>query len=168
MNSIFKLKESTLSEIAADMTQPHPFAWERVGCLFTRCASADKSPPIIIATRYWPLADYHYLRDDSVGARISSGGIQAMMQEILDTKEGAFLVHKHPHRGIPSLSATDRQQLLPLVGSFRNVEPRAVHGAFLLSENCIAGWVLLPNQDHFTTIRKITVVGFPVSFFNLR
>lgn len=168
MKPVFKLKTSTLSEIRADMERPHAFAFERVGCVFTRLATGDTDRPIILATRYRSLADDHYVQDGSVGARVGSAAIQALMQEILDTKQGAFLVHSHGHRGMPSLSATDRQALLPLVPSLRNVEPKAAHGALVLSDDCIAGWVLLPDHGHFAEIAKIAVVGFPMSlFFNI-
>jgi hypothetical protein len=87
------------------------------------------------------------------------------MQEILDTRQGAFLVHLHDHRGMPSLSAIDRQAMLPLVPSLRNAEPEVAHGVLLLSEDCIAGWVLLPDQVHLAKIAKISVVGFPMCLF---
>lgn len=154
-----------MSEIRADMERPHAFAFERVGCVFTRLAIHDTDRPIILATRYKSLADDHYVRDDSVGARIGSAAIQGLMQEILDTRQGAFLVHLHGHRGMPLLSAVDRQAMLPLVPSLRNAEPKVAHGVLLLSEDCVAGWALLPDQNHFAKIEKITVVGFPMSLF---
>ena len=168
MNAFFKLKTSTLSQIRADMELPHAYAFERVGCVFTRLATCDTDRPIILATRYRPLADDHYVRDESVGARIGSAAIQALMQEILDTRQGAFLVHLHGHRGMPSLSGTDRQAMLPLVPSLRNAEPEVAHGVLLLSEDHIAGWAVLPGQARLSKIAKIAVVGFPPSlFFNV-
>lgn len=165
MKPIFRIKASTLAEIKVDMERPHTFAFERIGCVFTRLATRATDRPIILATHYKPLADGHYIRDESVGARIGSAAIQSLMQEILDTKQGAFLVHLHGHRGMPSLSATDRQAMLPLVPSLRNAEPRVAHGVLLLSEDCIAGWALLPDERQLAKISKITVVGFPMSLF---
>ena len=165
MKPIFKLRKDTLSEIRADMARPHAYAFERIGCLFTVIVNERSDQPVILATRYAPVAEDAYVRDKSIGARISSAAIRGMMQQVLDSRHGAFLVHLHDHSGYPSLSGTDQKELLPLVPSLRNAEPNAAHGALLLSRDRIAGWALLPGRNRLTSIARIAVVGFPMSIF---
>lgn len=132
MRPLLRIRRDLLDAIHADLSRPHPFAAERVGFLYCRCARSASSC-LSLATDYVPVADGDYIRDAWVGARIGGGAIRAAMQRVLDTGAGAFHVHRHEHRGSPWFSNIDLRGLAELVPPFAAVGPDAVHGGMVLS-----------------------------------
>jgi hypothetical protein len=165
MSIHFKLTRPLLERVRDDLDRPHGFAGERMGFLFTRGGAGVNVSRIVIATDYVPVVDQDYVDDPRVGARIGSAAIRSVMQRILDTKAGAFHVHLHSHKGRPSLSRVDQNELPRLLRSFRNVAPNEVHGALIFSDDCGAGICLRPGEMNFDPFIQISVIGYPLGLF---
>src|SRR5438132_1666944 len=123
-----RILRSLYDQVRTDLVRPHPHAGERVGFLYGRLGNAGTDAPIVIFTRYAPLADERYINDPSTGARIDSTAIREAMQGVLDHGEGAFHVHMHGWPGEPGWSSVDRQQLPRLIPAFQAVGPTFAHG----------------------------------------
>src|SRR5206468_1036634 len=121
-----------------------PFAAERVGFLYGRLGNADADAPLVLVTRYEPLADERYVRDPRSGARIDSQAIRCAMQEVLTRRECAFHVHAHEWPGKPWLSRMDTEEIPRVVEGLRNAGPTFAHGMILLHSEEWAAWVWLP------------------------
>ena len=81
----FKIPKLLAQEIKNDLMRSHPFAFERVGFVFTRLSrSQDGKSQIILATAYEPVPDEDYIDDPDVGARINSTAIRGVMQTGID------------------------------------------------------------------------------------
>jgi hypothetical protein len=159
-----KISKSLAEAIKHDLMRVHPFAFERVGFIFTKLSSSkDGKNAIILATAYEPVSDEDYIDDLNVGARINSAAIRRAMQRGLSTGDGVFHVHIHDHNGKPSLSSTDRRELRPMMQSIRNAAPQSAHGLLVLSRDAAYADVLLPTSSQFQPIPKIIVVGFAMS-----
>lgn len=160
MKSTLRIPRILYDEMRTDLSRDHAFAAERVGCLF-----AKMTDELILAVRYLPLPDEMYENDYTVGAKFGSAAIRLMMQKVLDTGEGAFIVHQHCNSGLPRLSKTDEEHMLPVLPSLQNVGPKVAHGAIILSNDAVAAWMLFPSCRRVETINKVAVVGFPVTIF---
>jgi hypothetical protein len=157
----FRIPKSLDREIRDDLSRTHPFAFERVGFVFTKLSlSQDGKSAIILVTAYEPVPDEDYIDDPDVGARINSTAIRRVMQRVLTTGEGAFHVHIHDHDDTPALSYTDRSELRPMMQSIRNAAPQSAHGLLVLSRNAAYAEALIPKAAQFRPITKIIVVGF--------
>jgi len=84
------------------------------------------------------------------------------MQRILDTKEGVFHVHEHPP-GHLTPSPTDLRSLSELLPAFHTVGPALSHGALILDERTIAGYLWSQGEGTLNAI-DVTVVGLPMLF----
>jgi hypothetical protein len=142
--------------------RPHPFAFERVGFIFTKLSRSANGGRIILVTAYEPVLDDDYIDDPNVGARINSGAIRKTMQRALSTGEGAFHVHIHDHDGSTGPSFTDSHELRPVMQSIRNASPGSAHGLLILSRTAAWAEVLLPGGSQFRRVESISVVGFPM------
>lgn len=149
--------------IRKDLERPHEFAYERVGFLSSRFTMLDHDTLLVFLTRYDPVDDEDYIDDKTVGARINGNAIRKAMQRVLDTKDGMFHVHMHPGNHLPGLSITDRNEIPPIIQSFRNVEPNVIHGILLMSESRYRAYVFLPSESKWIETIYISVVGFPTS-----
>jgi len=168
MRARVRIPATLYAAALADLKRPHAFAAERVGFMSARVGNRSGDPMLVLATGYEPVADDHYIEDDYVGARINADAIRANMQRILDTGEGSFHVHLHPHRGAPQLSRTDRREIPRLVKSFRPVGPGAAHGIIVLSEDRALGVVWGPGEPEPIEADEITVVEWPLRFLGGR
>jgi len=148
------------------LMQPHPFAFERVGFIFTRLTRCGDGELLVLVTAYEHVPDDDYINDPNVGARINSAVIRRTMQRALNTGEGAFHVHIHDHHGATGPSYTDKQELRPMMQSIRNAAPQSAHGLLILSRDAAWAEALTPNSLQFQKIAKISVVGFPTEFIN--
>src|SRR5438128_2848906 len=83
------------------------------------------------------------------------------MQRVMDTKRGAFHVHLHGGRGLPTLSSMDRDELPRLVKSLRVVGPKAPHGILLLSGDSCTAWVWVPGSAA-PVVAQVGIVGQPM------
>jgi hypothetical protein len=164
MRARVRIPAALYAAALADLKRPHAFAAERVGFMSAKVGNRSGEPLLVLATGYEPVDDGHYVEDEYVGARINADAIRANMQRILDTGEGSFHVHLHPHRGAPRLSRTDRREIPRLVESFRPVGPDAAHGIIVLSEDRALGVVLRPGEPEPVEAEEIAVVGWPLRF----
>jgi hypothetical protein len=160
----FRIPRPIAEKIRDSLAQPHPFAFERVGFLFTKLSQAYDGEQLILATHYEEIADENYINDPNVGARINSAAIRQAMQRVLTTGEGAFHVHIHDHDGNTGPSYTDRQELLPMMQSVRNASPASAHGLLILSRNAAYAEALIPENSKYRTIDNISIVGLPMEF----
>lgn len=163
-----RIPRSLLNRVSADLSTPHPYAYERVGFLSTSLKVLPDDSALLIINDYLPVADGAYVPDDFVGARIDSSAIRSAMQWSLDTKRGCFHVHMHGGRGIPYLSTIDRKELPRLVHSLRAAAPSQAHGIFLLSADACNCWVWLPGETEPITPSRISIVGYPIGFIPLK
>ena len=166
MNVRIRLTRVLHDQVRTDLSRPHPFAAERVGFVFGRLGNDGTAAPIILLTGYEPLADERYINDPFAGARIDSQAIRGAMQSVIDRGEGAFHVHLHDGRGKPRFSTMDRDELPRLIPSFQAVGPKLAHGLFLLSTDECAADVWLPGNAKPIEPDRITIVGYPLRFFD--
>lgn len=163
-----RLSRPLYNSAIADLRRPHPFAWERVGFLFGRPASAGAEVELVLLHRYHSIPDEHYLHDESVGARIGQDAIGQAMQDIYHGKshrDGVFHVHLHDKNGEPNMSRTDRLGLPPMIPGFRSVNKEATHGIIILSSDHGVAWVWRPTQNGGARATRIVVAGAPLSIF---
>ena len=162
-----KISEPLLNQVTKDLIRPHEFAFERVGFLFTRIGKITAKKTLLLFTDYMSVPDNYYLNDPDVGARISGDAIRAVMQRILNTKEGAFHVHMHHYFPNFSLgfSRVDQQGIGRMIQSFQAAGPTLPHGAFLYDSKRYLADVLMPCGKQFIRAKKITVVGFPTQIY---
>jgi hypothetical protein len=159
---ILRIPRDLESGIRIALAEPHRFASERIGFIFTRASAVtDESPTVVVATAFEAVPDEDYIPDPAVGARIGARAIRSAMQRTLDTGEGVFLVHCHAHCGIPRMSAVDRAELRPLISSIRNARPETAHGLVILSDDSAWAEVLSPAHGKPQRVDKLGFVGFP-------
>jgi hypothetical protein len=147
-----------------DLRRSHPFAFERVGFLFTRTKMLADGSVLLLAVEYVPIEDEDYIEDNTVGAKIGSVAIRKAMQHCYDLGAGCFHVHLHDHRAKPSPSHTDNKSLPRLVKSFMNITDQQANGILILSEDSAFSMIQLPGTRQFSRQNKITIVSFPMSF----
>lgn len=154
-----RLSESLVGMVREDLQRPHVFALERVGFLCCR-QSGVPSGHLLLAYKYAPVGDDHYIADDSVGARFDAAAIRMGMQLALTEKAAVFHVHVHPHAGVPRFSRVDTREMSALMPCFVNVCPNRLHGALVLSGDraCAQVWgTELPSGG--APVTRITEVG---------
>lgn len=156
-----RIPKKLQDEVKRDLARRHPFAYERIGFLYTRrTVSRSNGKIIVLGIAYEPVSDEDYVDDPTVGARINSSSIRKVMQRVLTNGEGVFHVHMHEHPGKPGLSRTDRDEIRPLMQSIRNASPENVHGLLLFSNDSAYAEALAPKSTMFQSVAKIAIVGF--------
>jgi hypothetical protein len=162
MTPQIRLMRKLFNDMHADLRRPHPFAGERIGFVFGRLANATSPWPLILLTRYVPLADDRYVPDETISARFDAESVRFAMQEVVTHDEGCFVVHVHDWPGQPRFSVPDQRELPPVAKCFRNVGRQHPHGLLLLSPNSAAAKVWMPGANEPVS-PQITIVGFPMS-----
>ena len=159
--ALVRIPRPLYDRLVADLRRPHRVAFERVG--FVSCAGAGGAgaTQLILACDYHSVDDAHYLDDPRSGARINGDAIRVAMQRVMDTNRGAFHVHLHGGRGLPSLSRMDQGEIPRLVNSLRVVGARMPHGILLLSGDSCAAWVWTPGSAG-AVAASVTIVGHPM------
>lgn len=154
-----RLPETLARTMLEDLRRPHAFAFERVGFLCCK-QSTVPSGQLLLAYRYVPVPDEHYIPDDSVGARFDSAAIRAGMQLALTEKAAVFHVHVHEHTGVPRLSRVDEREMKALMPCFVNVCPERLHGALVLSSDRASAriWGVHPPVEG-VAVERITTIG---------
>lgn len=164
-----RMTRSLHAEIVADLGRTHEFAHERVGFLFGKYVERGDLQPIVLFTRYEPVADEHYIPSEEFGALIGSDPILNTMQELRNrrgSKECAFHVHMHFHKGQPRLSRADRRGIPPLVPGFQRMSPDGCHGLLILSDDHGLAWGWLPGNSSPLVATSIVVTGAPLSILS--
>jgi hypothetical protein len=157
-----KLPGSLYRHMLADLKRPHRFAYERVGFVYAKTTVLSDGTYLINYIEYNPVADEHYVEDDSVGARIGSAAIRGAMQKILDENYSGFHVHLHNHIGQPRPSGDDKEGLPGIVESFANVKPNQPHGILILSKDSFYALVKVNGERHFVIPEIIAAVQYPM------
>lgn len=160
----FKIPAEIRSGMLEDLNQPHPWAFERVGFLFTKSKHLKDGTTIILATHYRPADDERYIRDVSVGARIDSTAIRKCMQEIFEEDCGCFHVHLHDHKGRPGPSTTDLEGLPGVAQSFANISKDQLTGYLILSNDSFFAQVWDKEAKSFSAASLVSVIGYPMEF----
>ncbi|MEP7375975.1 MAG: ThiF family adenylyltransferase [Chitinophagaceae bacterium] len=157
-------------QMLIDLQRKHPFAYERVGFLFTKSKKLTNKTMLVLATEYVPVADEDYVEDKTVGARINSTSIRKAMQTIFDNKGGCFHVHLHDHSGIPGPSSTDKKGLPGVAESFSNISGEQVNGILILSHDSFYCTVKIKEKKKFVLPASVSAVGYPMNqqFNNVR
>lgn len=161
MNVHVRMTRKLYDEIKADLSRPHEFASERIGFISAKLGGRDSQTKFVLLSSYHPVVDSHYIEDDYVGARINASAIREAMQWVLDTGDGCYHVHMHPHLGSPRLSFTDEKEIPPIVSSLRVVGKHASHGIIVLSRNNATGYVWLPNNSKSIIAETVSIIGYP-------
>lgn len=160
----FRIPQRLHRQMLDDLRRPHPFAFERVGFLYTTSVKMPDKTILIIATEYTPVEDTHYINDYSVGAKINSDAIRTAMQRSLKNQTGCFHVHIHDHRGKPTPSRTDIKSLPGVVESLCNIAPDEANGYLILSRDSFYAGVKVKGIVRLQTPKIISAIGKPMLF----
>ena len=163
-----RLTGALYDQMIRDLSQPHPFAAERVGFVFGRVGSLLDSDKVILLNRYHSIPDDHYVRDRTVGARIGPEAMSRAMQDVYhgrSRQEGIFHVHLHGHKGPPRMSEVDSRELPGFIPGFQSAGRQAAHGIIILSRDHGSGWIWLPSSQKPVFARATIVVGSPLRLF---
>jgi len=158
----FKIQSSLLDNVHADLSRPHPFAFERVGFLSCGVGASDPNNVVILAMDYHEVADLDYVASKNVGALMGSGAIRKALQFAFNNKVCMFHVHRHEHNGTPSFSKVDLSESAKFVPDFWKVRPEMPHGVIVLSHNKASGLCWYPGSSRVIPIREFSSVGIPV------
>ena len=131
---------------------------ERVGFVACRFGTSDRSL-LVLGCEYHAVADEHYERDVSVGARFNSAAIRCALEVSLSAAVGMFHVHLHEHRGVPGPSNVDWREWAKFVPDFWHVRPHLPHGALILSLDQMNGWCWCPGKSQPIAMSRFSVVA---------
>jgi hypothetical protein len=150
--------------MVADLARPHPFAFERVGFLYGRYATAADLH-LVLATHYVAVPDDQYVRDFSVGARISGDAIFDACDRTKRT--GMCCFHAHAHGiapGVTWFSGTDLNTLRELGPTLRRMAPLAAHGGVVLTGDTASVLAWAPG-DEAGRGGRVAIIGFPTHLY---
>jgi hypothetical protein len=160
MNILLRVSADQLKLCRENLARRHAYAYERVGFLITKTAWASAGP-IVIPYDYVPVPDDQYVKDSSVGARISQEAVRNALNHALLRRAGVFHVHQH-HFG-PDLwfSKTDLDDQNRMIPDFFTVSKDQIHGSLVIGPNSVTGrpWADSCTPSVFT---KISVIGSPI------
>lgn len=163
MNTYFKVTETLLAEIKHDLNRPHDFAVERVGFISCRVGRVESQDWIMLASKYHPVEEHHYIEGHDAGATIGSDAIRKMIQLAYDETVSIVHVHEHPHYGVPKFSKhVDEPEMNRLIPDFWHVRPNFPHGAIVLSVDSMCGFAWDPISKQRFPMNNFTVVGAPM------
>ena len=160
-----KVTKPVYDKMRADLNRPHPFAYERVGFIFTR-KDTTKDAITLLATEYLAVPDAQYIDDPDVGARINSDALRSVMERAYATKESILHVHLHDHVGPPKFSKVDLSGYSQMVTSFHNIGGGAIHGALVISLNNASGLVWTSKTSLPIPVNKLSIIGYPLVIHN--
>lgn len=158
MKIAFRITQTLLLDIQRDLSRPHVIAAERIGFLSCGVGSTDKSV-ILVAQRYFPVADGDYLPDPRAGAVIGRTALRKALEIAYRYPVGMFHVHRHEHSGKPWFSGLDLRENSKFVPDFWHVRPRMPHGAIVLSHDRAAGLCWYPGRQKPMRIHNFWAVG---------
>ncbi|MER3317006.1 MAG: ThiF family adenylyltransferase [Allomuricauda sp.] len=159
-----RITEELCNQIKKDLSRPHKFAYERVGFVIGNSKTISENEDIICLSEYITIDDDHYIKDESVGARINEDAIRNAMQIAMNRKCSIFHVHVHYGEEIPEFSLTDLDELPNIADAMVNANSSNVHGVLLLSSNGANAILRIKKSKGNVQLKKIAVVGYPISF----
>lgn len=160
-----RITRNLYAQIMDDLRRPHPHAYERVGFLFAKSGNNGNNPLLLIASAYQSVPDDQYVEDQTCGARIGSEAIRGAMQHVLSFEESGIHIHLHEHPGQPGFSGTDLREGPKIVAGLRNARPQQPHGMAVLSDDHGTVNVWLPDSQKATPITRISIIGWPTTFY---
>jgi hypothetical protein len=166
MKLLFKMNWSLRRAATDDLGRRHKFAHERVGFFGCR-AAATNNGMMVLAESYDPVADDHYVRDESVGARINGAAIRHALQLSLTKGASVFHVHMHGHVGTPRPSKTDLVESNKFVPDFFNVTPSMPHGTIILSRDSAFGLCWVKQNTDPIAFHRLEIVGSPLRIVDI-
>lgn len=153
-----RISQRLAKTIEADLHRAHAFAFERVGFVFARWAATDIGV-VVIPYDYMPVADEHYIDDDTVAATINGAAIRAALQKTLN--DGAACLHVHAHSPLmPYFGSLDLREQEKLIPSFVSTVPNAPHGALLFHGDGLAARIWATGR--LADVDRVVEVGFPI------
>lgn len=165
MNWVLRIQKLLLDRVRADLSRPHPVAYERVGFLYTRSGVGARDETIILVVDYESVAESGYIEDKTVGARIGAAPITSTIQRALSDGVGVLHVHAHHGKGAPGFSRVDLASYPKLVSAWQAAQPNGVHGAVVLSDDSLTAQIWLPGHSKPLSHGRIAVVGRPMEVF---
>lgn len=162
MQAKLKIPRSIFDAALADLRRPHGFAAERIGFFSTK-VSRFNDIVLIHCVEYHPVPDAHYVRDPSVGARITSDAIVEAMNRCAADGVGQFHVHEHGGRGKPRPSSTDLKESPSLARSLWNANRRQVSGWTILSNNNAWSSALISIDIAECVEPETAIIGYPLT-----
>ena len=160
MKVALKMTRRLIDHTLAELNRPHAYAAERVGFLACRRVTS-KGCVTLLGYEYMPVADAHYVRDLTCGARIDGRAIRAAMERSIADKCSLVHVHTHGSYGQPEPSHTDKKELPGIAESINNVVPNANHGWIVLSGDGVTGEIIMQDKK-LGIIRDLRIVGEPM------
>mgnify|MGYP003640909620 CR=1 FL=1 len=160
-----RISQELCKQIKKDLSRPHKFAYERVGFVIGNSKTISENEDIICISEYISIDDYHYIKDDSVGARINEDAIRNAMQISMNRKCSIFHVHVHYGEGTPEFSLTDLDELPSIADAMVNANSSNVHGVLLLNSNGANAILRIKKSKGNVHLKKIAIIGYPM-FFN--
>lgn len=157
MKVLFRATAELVAQVRRDLTRPHEFADERVGFLAVR-ATSGYGHLVLLADRYYPVADQDYIPDFTIGARIGQDALRKALETSLVDSVGMFHVHAHDFPGKLRFSRVDLQEQENFVPDFFNVCETMPHGALVMNQAELAGRVWLSKTD-IRPIDEFNTVG---------
>ena len=157
-----RLPGSLYQHMLTDLKRSHAFAYERVGFAYAQTTVLGNQTHLINFTNYQPVADEHYIADDSVGARIGAAAIRSAMQTVMDQSCSGFHVHLHNHKGQPWPSGDDKEGLPGIIESLANVNPKQPQGVLILSKDSFYAWVKIDGVAQLVIPEIISAVQYPM------
>lgn len=166
MNATWTIRatRAILDAVRRDLSRPHPFAAERVCFVLCRLGNRGHQPLLLLPHEFLSLADEEYLRDDLVGARIGREAIRRAVTAAVRGDVCVLHTHMHEHKGTPSFSPMDLEDLPALVRALCAAGPSQPHGALVLSHDSASALVWQPGANRETSDGRIVVVGRPIEF----
>jgi hypothetical protein len=162
MNVRMKLLQGLVEEMHADLSRPHPFAFERVGFLTCGIARADGDALVMLGSRWHSIADEDYIDKPDVGACIGPAAFRKILQYAYFEPVSIFHIHRHDHRGKPEFSGTDSASAREYVPGFFNACGTHPHGAIVVSLDNATGDLWMPGRRAPRRIDRFDVIGIPL------
>lgn len=159
-----RISQDLCNQIRNDISRPHKFAYERVGFVIGNSKVLSESEDLICISEYIAIDDNHYIKDETVGARINEDAIRNAMQIAMNKKCSIFHVHVHFGEGTPDFSLTDFDELPSIAEAMVNANPSNVHGVLLLNSNGANAILKIKKSKGKVYLKKITVIGYPMVF----
>lgn len=159
MNATFRITESMLAGVRADLARPHPYAHERVGFLTAGCAWAADGDLLLAANGYRPVHDDDYIETDDVGAQIDNDAMRQGVQAAYRSCAALLHVHTHGGTGTPRFSSVDLRSARKFVPSFFHLVPRMPHGLIVLSDDSADGLLWLGKGKDPVELARFVAVG---------
>jgi hypothetical protein len=159
MKIALQLPAPILDEVQTDLSRPHSFAAERVGFLLCSAYSPAYRSLVLVANRWMPVSDDHYLDNPRVGACIGPAAFRKVLAAVHMSRESVIHVHRHEHRGTPAFSQIDMRSMSEFVPSFFNASPLTPHGAIVLSHDSATGAIWESRDDRPKQFSRFQIVN---------